>query len=387
MMRKFRAILFWLHLVTGVTAALVILIMSVTGVLLTYQRQMQYWADTRSFRAEPTPGTSRLPIEQLIARTESALSDSAPAKVGTVTYRANPSLPVALVAGSKTYFANPYTGHLYGEGQGQRMRTFFSSMVNWHRWLAMSGDRRATGRAITGAANLAFLFIVLSGFYLWWPRNWTWTQFRNITWFRRRLPGKARDFNWHNVIGFWTAIPLALVVYSGVVISYPWASNGVYRMMGEAPPAPASRAAGTAESAGSQPAPSTTMASLATMMASAEAWEPRWQILSVRVPANAQAPVTFTIDRGDGGQPHLRGTLTMAAASGEVSSWAPFSDQSPGRRLRSILRFAHTGEAGGLTGQTIAGLVSAAGAVLVYTGLALSCRRFMTWRRRRTASA
>ncbi len=56
--------------------------------------------------------------------------------------------------------------------------------------------------------------------------------------------------------------------------------------------------------------------------------------------------------------------------------WETFSSNSRGRQLRTILRFAHTGEVLGLPGQTIAGIASAGGAVLVYTGLALSLRRF-----------
>jgi uncharacterized iron-regulated membrane protein len=233
---------------------------------------------------------------------------------------------------------------------------------------------------VTGAANLAFLFIVLSGLYLWWPRSLTWAKVRNVVWFRRGLPGKARDFNWHNVLGFWSAIPLAIVVYSGVVISYPWASNGVYRLMGEAPPI-----------RGAQPAPARITAtspphSSAFLFATAESHVTDWNILALRLPASPSSPMIATIDRGDGGQPHLRGTLTLNSATGAVESWAPFSDQTPGRQLRSILRFAHTGEAGGLTGQTIAGLVSAFAVVLVYTGLALSWRRLIGWigRRRRT---
>jgi uncharacterized iron-regulated membrane protein len=384
-LRSFRTLLFWTHLVAGVSAAVIILIMSVTGVALTYQRQMQYWADTRDYRSEPPAGVQRLPLDELVARAERALSTDAPARITTVTYRADASLPVAMSVGTKTYFANPYTGAVYGEGTGQRMRAFFSSMVGWHRWLAMTGEQRTTGRAITGAANLIFLFIVLSGLYLWWPRSLTWAQFRNISWFRRGLPGKARDFNWHNVLGFWSAIPLALVVYSGVVISYPWASNGVYRIMGEEPPKAAPRGASTtAVAPPSSPGPHHSLAALAHQ---AEAQTADWNIIGVRVPATPGAPFVATIDRGDGGQPHLRGTLTLNSSTGAVESWAPFSDQTPGRQARSILRFAHTGEAAGLTGQTIAGLVSAVAVVLVYTGLALSWRRLVAWIRRRRGVA
>ena len=49
--------------------------------------------------------------------------------------------------------------------------------------------------------------------------------------------------------------------------------------------------------------------------------------------------------------------------------------------------FAHTGEVYGIVGQTAAGVASLGGAVLVYTGIALSLRRFAAWRRRQTRAA
>jgi hypothetical protein len=48
-----------------------------------------------------------------------------------------------------------------------------------------------------------------------------------------------------------------------------------------------------------------------------------------------------------------------------------------------VLRFAHTGEVAGIAGQTLAGVVSAGASVLVYTGLALTWRRFRAWQARR----
>ena len=86
---------------------------------------------------------------------------------------------------------------------------------------------------------------------------------------------------------------------------------------------------------------------------------------------------------GDGGQPQHRSTLTLNRATGEVVSFEAFSDQSLGRRLRSISRFAHTGEVLGLLGQTIAGLATAGAVVLVWTGIALALRRFRAWVARR----
>ena len=45
-----RRVLFWAHLAVGVCAGLMILTMSVTGVLLTYERQLIEWSD-RAYRS------------------------------------------------------------------------------------------------------------------------------------------------------------------------------------------------------------------------------------------------------------------------------------------------------------------------------------------------
>lgn len=106
--------------------------------------------------------------------------------------------------------------------------------------------------------------------------------------------------------------------------------------------------------------------------------------MAVRFGGAGNGPWVISVDEGFGGQPQLRRTLTIDRASGAVVKAETFDDLGPGRRARSWLRFAHTGEYYGLTGQTIAGVVSAGGAMLVYTGVALALRRLWAWRRRRT---
>ena len=64
-----RRVIFWCHLVAGVCAGVVILIMSVTGVLLAYERQVTRWADTRGYVvARPGTDAPRLPLETLLAK-------------------------------------------------------------------------------------------------------------------------------------------------------------------------------------------------------------------------------------------------------------------------------------------------------------------------------
>ncbi len=382
-----RTLLFWLHLACGVVAGAVIFIMSVTGVLLTYQRQITAWADTRGYHIETGP--QRLSADAIVARVNELRPDLSPT---AVMVRSEPAAPASLtIAAGRQLFVDPYTGAVLGEGNGQSVRAFFRVMVEWHRYVAASGASRPLGRAVTGASNLAFLFIVVSGLFLWWPRSWKWSAVRSITWFKGGLGGRARDFNWHNTIGFWSAIPLAIIVAGGVVISYPWATGLVYRAYGEAPPAPAGGAAarvggpGGGARAGARstgPESREVGVQLDTMIATASTHMPAWKTISVALPAANAPRVVLTLDSGDGGQPQKRATLTLDRRNGEVVRWEPFSSQSPGRKARTWLRFAHTGEVYGLTGQTLAGLVTAGGAVLVWTGLALALRRFAAWRKR-----
>jgi uncharacterized iron-regulated membrane protein len=401
-----RSVLFWLHLACGVVAGVVIFIMSVTGALLTYQRQITAWADTRGYQIEPA--AQRVPADAIVARIIETRPDVSPT---ALMVRSEPTAPSSLTIGAgRQLFVDPYTGAVLGEGNGQGVRAFFRVMVEWHRYVAASGASRPVGRAVTGAANLAFLFIVTSGLFLWWPRSWKWSTVRNISWFKGGLRGKARDFNWHNTIGFWSAVPLAIIVAGGVVISYPWATGLVYRAYGEAPPAPAGAAArgggpggrgagagargggpgasqqGVEEGAranGSRHArPQLEGVSLDSMIAAAGTQMPEWKTINIALPAPNAPRVVLMLDSGDGGQPQKRATLTLDRRTGETVRWEPYSTQSPGRRARTWLRFAHTGEVYGLVGQTLAGLVTAGGAVLVWTGLALALRRFTAWRRR-----
>ncbi len=387
MLASLRKVLFWSHLAVGVTAGAVIFIMSVTGVLLTYQKQIVAMAD-RSMRVSVPAEAQRVPVAGLLASVATTVPGAKPA---SLTVRANPDAPVGVSLGrGRTLYLDPYSGASLGEGS-TGVRDAFRMITDAHRWLAMKDASRDTARKVTGAANLGFLLLVLSGIFLWIPRAWTWTQVRAVLLLRRGLRGKARDFNWHHVAGFWMALPLVLVVASGVVISYPWASALVYKAVGEKPPAPAGggerrpegagagavRAGDTAQSAPS--VPSTDAPSLDALLARAQlhadSVAPEWRTINLPVPDGTGKRVSIAIDEGNGGQPQLRRTLVLDRTTGEVISTESFATQSTGRRLRSFLRFAHTGEVGGIPGQTLAGLASLAGALLVWTGIALSLRR------------
>ena len=67
--RLVRPVLFWTHLIAGVMTGGVVLVMSATGVLLTYQKQITTWADQRGLDgAPPTAAMAPLSLDSLIAR-------------------------------------------------------------------------------------------------------------------------------------------------------------------------------------------------------------------------------------------------------------------------------------------------------------------------------
>jgi len=377
-----RSTIFWIHLVCGVAAGLVVLLMSVTGVLLTYERQILAWADRTAYPA-PAPDAKRLPLEELVAAAKLHRPELKPT---TITLRNEPDAPVMLSAGrGGSVLVDPYSGAVRDLGAAG-LRSFFAAVTGWHRWFNATGENRAAARAITGASNLAFLFLILSGMYLWLPRVFKWAAFKaRLAFNGKAATSKARDFNWHHVFGIWSAIPLAVVVATAVVFSYPWANDLVYRAAGDQPPR-----AGGGPPTQAEPAVVTEDGTAIdrlgydALLARAAA-HGEWRALTLNIPASPDAPaVRIGIDEGSGGQPQRRHTLTLDAATGAVASYAPFSSQPAGQKARSWIRFLHTGEALGLVGQTVAGLVSLTSIVMVWTGLALAYRRLLQplWRRR-----
>jgi uncharacterized iron-regulated membrane protein len=93
----------------------------------------------------------------------------------TVRLRANPNAPASVVVGQRTLLVNLYTGDVLGEA-APRVRLFFRRVTDWHRWLGASNENRTTARRITGASTLAFLVILVSGPFLWWPKTLTLTN-------------------------------------------------------------------------------------------------------------------------------------------------------------------------------------------------------------------
>jgi len=383
-MKLLHKVIFWTHLLAGVVAGLVIFIMSFTGVILMYEPQIAEYSEwNQRWVTPPGPGTKRLALDDLVARVRAANPEGRPA---TITVKSDPAASVIVNLGREnTVFVNPYTGELLGGLSATHH--FMHEMVDWHRWLGMEDEGRATGKAITGACNLAFFWLAVTGVYLWWPHSWKWRGLKTSLLFNWRLTGKARDWNWHNVIGFWSSSVLVVLTLTAAVMSYPWANDLLYTLTGNEPPPRAQGPAGPPQRAGrdsgraSETTPAKPMASLETLLAAAEKQVPGWTMLMMRFPPRPDGPVAVSIMEPSAPHPFARSQLTLNRATADVVKWEPYSENNLGRKLRSWFRGLHTGEALGFFGQTLAGLASLGGCFLVWTGLAMAWRRFRSWRR------
>ena len=367
-----RAIIFWLHLTVAAAAGLVILMLAATGVVLSLEETVTGLAERRYFVPAPE-GAQRLPPQEIAA----AVGFTAT----SLTYRSNPRAPVRAYEGQDRYArVNPYTGQLLATEAGGLER-FFEGVHNWHRWFNVPAASVRRGRAVTGAFNLAFLFLLLTGPILWIPRPVTRRSLANVILLRPGAKGARRDLNWHQVVGIWSVLPLAVIAATGVTTSYPAVGDRVYPMLGNAVPAgawaggSASGEVGLEGAAISEDSARVPEPDLGAVLATAEAWAPGWRTLILNLPRPADSEIRVEVRAGRAGQPHKTGFLTLDAASGAARAWESFADHTPARRAQQFLRYAHTGEYWGLAGQLLAGLFSLAAALMVWTGLSLAVRR------------
>ena len=372
--------IFWSHLVVGLLVGLVVLVMSVTGFLATYENAITTYVAS-SDTVIPGDDQAPLTVDEIASI---AKSKSAGARRVVLTFENRPHAPILVRRiGVGMLALDPYSGEAIATS-GLKAESFFGKIISWHRWLGMDGDGRATGRALTGAANLGFLFLLVSGIYLWIPRIRSWKFIRKNMTFSREYPtSKARDYNWHHVLGFWAIVPLALIVFSGVVISYSWANDAYTNLF----------SAETGDNGSTIATPDSELRSVPAEPASfqqAFAYVTDtitdWRTIQFRLPQNLKSEsIQLQVHTGNGVLPEQRTIVTYDRTEHRAAKITDYGDLSPRQKASAWMRFIHTGEQYGLIGSTIAGLASLAACLMVYTGFALAYRRLIqpNLRRRR----
>jgi uncharacterized iron-regulated membrane protein len=345
-----------------------------TGVLLAFERQIVGFVD-RDVRFVSVPsGSASLPVNHLLGM----VRQSGIGEPTAIVLRNEPRASAQFSIGrGKTVYVDPYSGAVLGSSSA-RAHEFFFAVERFHRALGSPLGSKTIGHWLAAASNLLFGGLILLGVILWLPRKRNGKAIRAAIAFRSGLRGKAREWNWHNVLGIWCALPLLVIVLSGVVMSYPWAAL-LFRMADGLAPAgrglEGGREGGDRRTHGREGAAVRQDPDYDHLFAVAKTFDPAWRTITLNISRNANAPVSASVDTGSGGQPQLRTQYVLNRDTGSVVKKNAFGDGSLGQRLRAFVRFGHTGEYGGLPGQAIAALASFAACALVYTELSLSIRR------------
>lgn len=399
-----RSVIFWIHLVAGVLVAVPVVIMSATGVAIAFEEEILNAFDREQRVVPHTPDAARRSIAVLRADVARQQPDFAASRV--VVPRAADAAFVFFAGREGMLYVNPYTGSATVPAS-TGAHAVLHEVEAWHRFLGREGDTLIVGKVINGVANAVLLLLCVTGLYLWVPRRWNRAALRRSLLFVRTRGSKARDFNWHHVVGFWGLPVLSVLVASAVVISFPFAHALVFTLAGEdVPPGRGPAILAVPEARVPTPAAGSAPLDLDTLVARVAARFPERDAIVVDLSAaepespGEHAPPT-SVDERAAIQPRVELAVMLPALfsthgrvpvqvdpyTGDILSETHFRDYSPGVRARVWLRFLHTGAAFGLFGKILAALATLGSLLLVYTGLALSYRRFFGGRSRKRGAS
>jgi uncharacterized iron-regulated membrane protein len=205
-MEMFRKFLLWLHLVAGLAAAIVLVLLGVTGAVMVFEGPLDHALNAKLYRVAPQGPL--LGLDELVAKVEQSRPGSRAFSLGlppaedlaaTVSLRGSDGKSV-------TFTANPYTGEILGSLA--TASTFVQKLHTFHKNLLLG----PTGKTITLWGALLLIVLALTGIVLWWPRKiWKLSDMK---------PGRRANFDLHNALGFWSSIFMLIFAFTGVVIHW-----------------------------------------------------------------------------------------------------------------------------------------------------------------------
>lgn len=367
--------IFWAHLVTGLVTGLFVFCMSFTGVLLTYERQIIELSEMQ-YAVEPNASARRISTDEVVDILHQLHPNEHHIFIRWVN-KEGAAIPAW--SGKNNYLLHPYSGEVRRQGEGAAA-AFFHQVTNLHRYLLLAGDSRAIGKNITAYANLVFLFLLLSGLYLWLPKRFNRTALKHAFRLPKRYQNpQHRHRQWHLVFGIWCLLPLFIIALTATLFHFTWANEALYGAFGESVPQRETHQAPADLQADIVPYESLFQSAIDHANSNNYAdWYSMW--LEVKEDENE---ARFYIDKSIGHRQELAYSLYFDTRSGDISKVLRKSDWSRAGQAWGTARFLHTGEYFGVIGQTIAGLVSLVACILVYTGVLLAWRRLIIVPRQR----
>ncbi|MDH6307422.1 putative iron-regulated membrane protein [Dysgonomonas sp. PFB1-18] len=213
-----------LHKWLSIPVGIIITIVCLTGAILVFQDEILEISNPSHYFIEYETSNPPILLEELIPLVNAQLDTNAVASVQISddparTYR------MTLEKGFRqTAFVNQYTGRVTGYYKFQESP--FYTIMRLHRWL-LDGTR-TWGKYTVGISTLLFVFILISGFIVWMPRRMNKSRFK----IQLRKGRKRLFYDLHNVLGAYACLVLLICALTGMMWSFDWYRNTVFRLFG-----------------------------------------------------------------------------------------------------------------------------------------------------------
>lgn len=369
-LKSFKRWVFWAHLITGLVVGIFVFCMSFSGVLLTYERQIKELSEMR-YGVSPSPSQPRISTDAVVNILQQLKPEEPHIYIRWVN-REGAAIPAW--AGKNSFLLHPYTGEVLRHGEGLAA-DFFHLVTDFHRYLSLDGESRVIGKSINAYANLLFIFLLLSGLYLWLPRRFNKKALKQALLLPSRyLNAQHRNRQWHLVFGIWCLPVLFVLTLTATLFHFSWANAALYGAFGEDVPVREKHIEVTSLAA--DIIPYETLFFQAKLHAHDNGYAD-WYSMWMEIGEN-ENEARFYIDKSIGHRQELAYSLFFDTRSGKEVKVLRKQDWSRGGQAWGTARFLHTGEYFGIIGQTIAGFASLMACLLVYTGVVLAWRRLIS---------
>lgn len=214
--------LFNLHLILSIIFAIPLLVVGVTGAILSYQHELEEIINLNAAKVEKTG--EMLSVEQILQSFSEQTGVKQPARL---VLPKNESEAIKIYANnSDAYLVNPYTAQIIGKDYGV---AFVRVAMSLHRnlGLALTGNKTAgeVGKQIVGASTVAMIVLVISGVWLHFTRLKR--KFAEAVKPNFKLKKYALFHNLHTSFGVLSAAIYLIICLTGLMWSYRWYNGAV----------------------------------------------------------------------------------------------------------------------------------------------------------------
>ena len=235
---RFKKIIGKLHLWLGLTSGLIVLIVSTTGCLYVFKDEVQNCLrKPYIYHGEKAIlGKKVLPLSILEARINQQVKEQYPLHWVDIPfdksktyqfhyYESNPNgwhYFQQLVI-YKTVYVNPFSGKVLvviDEKNG------FFNIVKFMHWSLLL--KHEWGSYLVGIPTLIFVFMLISGIVLWWPRNRNGVKQRFTFRWRNVKNWKRKNYDLHNILGFYSALIALVISLTGLFYAFTFIQILVY---------------------------------------------------------------------------------------------------------------------------------------------------------------